>query len=413
MKRFKKLMAIIMVTALIMTVAAISASAATTYTAANGTSTNFNKYLVVDSDANIPNKTFGFSVAQGTAIAATNGTVAVLAGPVLESNGSVTKPSIADVTFSPSDSTTAGTPSDNSVTTKKYATQQATVDFTGISFPEPGVYRYVITENAVSAPYSITSDNPLYLDVYVVDNNGTLAVSEYVLHEGAAAPNANSNSGTADVNDDGDELSTKSTGFTNEYSTFDLGFSKMVSGNQASKDKYFAYTVTINGLTAGDTFDVVLTDADSSISANPNNATSVITTDVTQPDSLTVAAGQTSITQVYYLQNNQSIKILGLPSGASYTVTENNEDYTQTANNDKVAVEAQGTQGQEGYVPAKTYSDTNTGTLNADKYVGYTNTKDGVIPTGVLLTIAPFAIGILLFGALIIFIIAKRRRNNY
>jgi hypothetical protein len=44
---------------------------------------------------------------------------------------------------------------------------------------------------------------------------------------------------------------------------------------------------------------------------------------------------------------------------------------------------------------------------------GYTNDRTGIIPTGVLLTIAPFAIGILLFGALIIFFIAKRRRNNY
>lgn len=410
-KRTFKLMAVAMVIALIFAFAAIPASAATTYTPVAGTSTTFNKYLVVDSDTNIPNKTFGFTVAQGTAIPAANGTVAVIAGPVITNNGSVTKPSIADVTFAPANTTTAGVPGDNTVTTKKYATQTATVDFDGITFPEPGVYRYTITENSVSAPYSITSTNPLTLDVYVTDNNGSLVVSEYVLHTGTAAPTANASSGTADVPNNGDSLSTKKDGFTNEFDTQDLGFSKEVTGNQASKDKYFKYTVVITGLTAGDTYTVDLSNADADISANPNEATTVINEAVTQPATLTVASGEASITQEYYLQNGQSIKILGLPKGAGYTVTEDAEDYTKSSNNTLVAVAAQGTEGQAGYVPAKTYSDADNGTLDTDKYVGYTNTKNGIIPTGVLLTIAPFAIGLLLFGALGIFFIARRKRR--
>jgi len=417
MKRFTKVLAILMVTALIMSIAAVSASAvdATAYTPVAGTSTNFNKYLVVDSDANIPNKSFGFTVSQGTAIAAASGTVAVIAGPVTtDADGAVTSPSIQDVTFAPTDTTTAGTPSDDTNTAKKYATQVATVDFTGISFPEPGVYRYTITENAVSAPYAISSNNPLTLDVYVTDdgNNG-LVVSEYVLHTGTAAPVANDTSGTADVAANGDELADKTDGFTNEFATYDLGFSKEVEGNQASMDKYFAYTVVINGLTAGDTYAVDLSNAVANIAANPNSATTVITEAVTQPATLTVAAGETSITQVYYLQNGQSIKILGLPAGATYTVTENAEDYTSTANNTLVAVDAVGTEGDADYVAAKLYTDSSTGTLDADKYVGYTNTKQGVIPTGVLVMITPFAVGILLFGTLMFFMISKRRRENY
>ena len=62
MKRFKKLMAILMATALIMSIAAISASAEDTYTPVNGTNTQFNKYLVVDSDTNIPAISFNFTV---------------------------------------------------------------------------------------------------------------------------------------------------------------------------------------------------------------------------------------------------------------------------------------------------------------------------------------------------------------
>jgi hypothetical protein len=67
MKRFTKIMALLMVTALIMGIAAISASAATNYsplvvsTSTANHTTTLKKYLVVDEDATIPNKTFNFS----------------------------------------------------------------------------------------------------------------------------------------------------------------------------------------------------------------------------------------------------------------------------------------------------------------------------------------------------------------
>ena len=50
---------------------------------------------------------------------------------------------------------------------------------------------------------------------------------------------------------------------------------------------------------------------------------------------------------------------------------------------------------------------------NAGHSVAFTNTRTGIIPTGILLTIAPFAIGILVFGAIIIFIVIKRKRRPY
>ena len=133
---------------------------------------------------------------------------------------------------------------------------------------------------------------------------------------------------------------------------------------------------------------------------------------------ITVPAGKVSGYELkngydFYLQNGQSIKILGLPQGAEYSVTETPEDYKQTVGNDLVAVAAQGNEGDADYVAAITYSGAALGELSQDTYVGYTNTRDGVIPTGVLLTIAPFAVGILLFGALAFFLISKRRREDY
>ena len=55
-----------------------------------------------------------------------------------------------------------------------------------------------------------------------------------------------------------------------------------------------------------------------------------------------------------------------------------------------------------------------TGTnVSTDIKTGFTNTREGIIPTGVIMTIAPFAIGICGFGAIIIFIISRRKRRNY
>ena len=49
--------------------------------------------------------------------------------------------------------------------------------------------------------------------------------------------------------------------------------------------------------------------------------------------------------------------------------------------------------------------------IYADITAAFTNTKQGVVPTGVLLTVAPFAIGLLLFGALAVFFVARKKKR--
>lgn len=423
MKRFTKIMALLMVTALIMSIAAISASAATNYidlTVSSSTpnsSTTLKKYLVVDENATIPNKTFNFSVAAGSAIEATSNTVAVIPGPVVtDAQSAVTAPTITQTTaFAPNDTTFTSVQSgDTSVSLssgQKYAKQNVVVNLDGVTFDEPGVYRYVLTEETQTSPYSDTGSNPLYLDVYVVNDTGTtLKIDGYVLHSDNNAPASNATAGTATTSGN-----TKADGFENEYDTKNITVSKTVSGNQASKDKYFAFTVNIASATAGDKYVVSYADdsnantadgnADTSITANPNAATTVINKNVTQPAELTVGSDGT-VSQVFYLQDGQSIVIRGLGKGVTYTVTENEEDYTPSVsvNGDADATDVDNTSGG-------TFG--KTGTVDENITAAFTNTKDGVIPTGVLLTIAPFAIGIFLFGAIIIFFIAKRRRENY
>ena len=381
MKKHARFLATLLA-AVLLVAAALPSAFAFKYTAVAGKSTTFDKYLVMDVDANVPNATFAFTVAPGTAIAATEDRVAVLAG--------IGIPTIADVTFAPTDSTTAGLPSDTDTATagQQYATQTATVDFSGISFTEPGIYRYIVTETATTNQ-GVTNDESATrtLDVYVTDNDGALEVSSYVLHTGTDAPAAGTDKGSADVSNTGDKLGDKSAGYTNTYDTSNLTFSKTVSGNQASRDKYFAFTVTIRGAVAGTVYDVDLTKADVNISANPNDATTCIGNAVTQPQRLTVPADGT-VTQVFYLQHGQEITIKGLAKGTEYAVTENPEDYKRTA------------------------PDNASGTIvSEDVTAAFTNTRSGVIPTGVLLTVAPFA-AIMAVGAVGILVMVGKKRKR-
>lgn len=405
MKRFSKILAILMITALIMSFAAIAPSAATV---AGPNAVNFTKYMVVDETTNIPNVTLGFTIVPGSAIAATSSTVAVYAGP--------TGASVGSVTFAPTDTTYTSVQSGDDVdldSGEKYAKQTATINLSGVTFTEPGVYRYELTENNPPTGSAVGKDTrTLYLDVYVTsDDAGVLTVSSTVLHTSSAAPAINATSGTADVQNDDDAVSDKVTGFENHYPTKSLEFSKEVAGNQASRDKYFAFTLTLNGVTAGDKYTVVLTDADASIAANPNAATTCITSAVTQPAVLTVPAGGTTVTQVFYLHDGQSISVLGIPEGATYTIVEAEEDYTPAV---AVTGDVDENSDDESTITANHQAAGTIDSNDADTIeAAFTNTREGIIPTGVLLTIAPFAIGILLFGALIIFFIAKRRRANY
>ena len=123
-------MAVIMAFALTMTTTAITAFAA--YTPVTGGTTTFDKNLVVDADATVPNIRFAFTIEPGTAVDGTATTYQILAG--------VGTPTIGDVTFSSTSPVTENATPSGADTTKKYATEQATVDFTSVNFTAPGVY---------------------------------------------------------------------------------------------------------------------------------------------------------------------------------------------------------------------------------------------------------------------------------
>ena len=371
--------------------------------------TTFDKYLVMDQDANVPNITFTYTVTAGQpkAYDVAGKKFQILAGVDAEkvAMAGVGSDTVAEksIVYKPEDTQSSEivkTESNPLVkeydsTTEKYAIKTATLDFSQCKFTKPGIYRYILTENATTnTAITNDADDTRVIDVYVYDDSNAegkkLTIAGYVLHSNTNdEPDVSmgENNGSA-----GSYTDTKSQGFTNTYDTSDLTFRKEVSGNQASHDKYFEFTVSITGATAGTVYDVDITGADA---ASGNNAATIdANKGQNNPTKLTADANG-NVTQKFYLQHGQEIKIEGIAKGTVYSVTENKEDYKSEA-----AV-------IEGYT-----NDTNGIIESADLKTSYRNTRNGVIPTGVVMTVAPFAGAVVLGGLGVVTYAGRKKRED-
>ena len=376
---------------------------------AAGGNTTFTKYLVLDAEANVPNATFKYTIAAGTAIDGTADNMQVYAGKfAVNGEGEVTAPVVSDVTFTAGNSTTDGADGDGITNdaSKKYASQTINADFTGVKFDEPGVYRYIVTEDLNgSQGVAVAGSIAKTLDVFVEDGGtGTLSVKSYVLYN-TVINTAPDKITAVDKNADKTaEDGKKTDGFVNTYDTNDLTLSKTVTGNQGSKDKYFKFEVTIKNAVAGTVYDVDLTSADGTVIEN--SATNAEYVGKANPTSVTVGDDGT-VTETFYLQNGQSIKILGLAEGTAYEIEETPEDYVasavitgdteRTADSSDVAL-----------LDNKVF-DTE---LTEDTTVAFTNDRQGTIPTGVILSVAaPVAIGVAVLGGIVFLFIRNKKRD--
>lgn len=372
-KKLSLLLVMLFVFTMIISTTAVSVSAETTTYTPIGGSTSFVKNLVVDSNSNIPNITFSYTMRRGTGSAATADTIEILVSPT---GGGV----VGTASFSNADTpnTIPGLPSDddpvnNPTEGKKYAQKEVTVTLPDTSFTKPGVYRYEITETNEGLPGVSYDTNAIrYLDVFVVaDENDVLSVDSYVLRDSATA-----------IGIDGkytSEPDKKSAGYTNSITQYNFDFNKTISGNQGDKNKRFTFTLTVSGANPG-TYPVIAND----VTDNP--------TTITVPLSGTVSAE-------YQLTNGSSVQILGLNEGAVCNVEEDPDDYTPTYSIDEAGTVS-------GSICTVVLE-------NSGHSVAFTNTRNGIIPTGVIIAIAPFAIGILVFGAVIVFIVIRRKRRPY
>lgn len=350
-KTIRRLGALAMVLAMAVSVFAVNASAEGSteeVVPATNATVSFTKTIDVTAaeGANTPAGTYKFTIVPGSAVSATDTTPEIKAG--------VAGATIDDVVFRYGDATS----------------KTVNVNFDHVSFPTAGIYRYIITEVSSSNIDVVIDENATrYLDVYVVNNGSSREIKWSILTSTLKNPTKNSDGqwdyGTAN----------KSDGFTNKYTTYTLNLKKMIAGEMANMTETFKFTIYFNG-TAGASFTY-------------DNHT--ITLDENGSATLTIPA----------LGHEGTAVIKGIPSTVKYTITETvkeNEGYTTTYTQTDVTGKQDGVTTTEKVMDKK------------DNSVEFTNTKDASTPTGVIMTIAPYALMVVLAGAFAVVFLTRRNR---
>ncbi|MBR0133243.1 MAG: hypothetical protein IJM14_09225 [Lachnospiraceae bacterium] len=363
-----------------------------------------------------------------------------------------------------------------------FAIKTVQMDFSNCGFTEPGIYRYLIIEadsdsDAIEDDVTRKSSEAFgfrTLDVYVEDatyvkasddkKQYDLRIAGYVMYLGmltdeapAAAPVINANP-TADSMEDGlDHLNPsgnggangaevaeaiKSEGIRNLYKSNDLTFKKTVSGNQASNDQFFKFTLKVTTASLEDDMIFAISDDSTQVvnsswkedTEKPNSATAYSKKTIYTANAATafdadndnnaeftyVSGKQLKEGYDFYLQADQFITILGLPEGVAYELLEYSEDYKPTVkmekedgydymdgNEDSTDVIELAVATEDKAVKAS-ISDSY---MAADVSATFNNEKKGTIPTGIIMHVLPVAALAVVFGSGVI-IFAARRRND-
>ena len=450
-KRFLATVASLGLAVSMMSAFSLSASANSVYKTIEGDKhTTFDKYLVMESDAVVPNASFSFTIEPGEAVAAAadGSTLPVLAGigtpkftlktDTEHANDNENSDTEATVSFSPADTDVSGTTIAEShkgegktvkfVTAtpnndEKYAQKKIDIDFSGVEFTEPGIYRYVITEEAATSQAAgVTNDtnSTRILDVVVVDasakNVTKLKINNYVLRDSAADIPTKGTGDSAPI-------AHKSTGFTNTYDTHDIEFSKTVAGNQGSRDKYFKFDIsiinakgaqiTVNG--CGNTFLAEPKKSTTTIYTEANMKTANTKDDDGDRDGQQLTANESGdITASFYLKHGQSIKLEGVPAGAKYTITEAEENYTPSIAVSENVKEGSGYEADVAVNDDKNgITDMTTG-LHGNTTATFTNTLNGDVPTGIFsnMGLSIIVIAVAAAGAAVSLIIIKKKKSE-
>ena len=355
---------------------------------------SFNAVLLLDENASVPDATISYNIAPGTGIAAVPGTSMAVLAPSA-GTGVTGTPTISNAVFAPGDATVTSVDGVTIDAGEKAIVKPISVDFSGVSFAQPGIFRYVISEP--SSGNNMTYDTQLndtangtryqrVLDVYVVRNaEDEYEIGGFVLHEVAGA-----------VNEGETTAADKSSGFVNEYNTTSLTLECQVEGNQSSIDKYFAYTITMQN-PGNSSFNVSADWSNASGAQNPvaNPATSYTNEVITAANTNEwTSNADGSMSKTIYLKDGQKVTLDGIPVGTAYSITVAEEDY-----------------GPSWVVGSDNGSNDATGnrTLNAVEDVVFTLTRDGVVPTGVALSILP---GVILMGAAATFLFVMKNRKK-
>ena len=285
-------------------------------------------------------------------------------------------------------------------------TYDINLDFSGVTFPQTGVYRYKIEETLAGDKTYDGIDvkdggaNVLYLDVYV---DGVSAIYGYVCMSENDSVDPTTTTKTNGFVSDGEGAGADS------YYTYDLTISKtVVNDNYAKANIAFPFTVIFN---------------------NPENfATNYkITETATGSTGIVPAAGTPTWSGVALVKDGAPITYTGIPAGVDVDVYETNivtgviYCVDTTVNNGAAVQDASVIWGTTipttavAQTTRQTFESTKA-TVNTDKTaavdatqtLAITNTLVTISPTGITLRVAPYAL--MLCVGLLLLVYSRKRK---
>lgn len=386
-------------------------------------------YNLDEKQVNAPTITYTYSIEAGSAdkevTDATNKHEAGKSVTAPTKAGITTDVTIEDVSFTTADVLNAETDGVKNV-------KPIEIDFTNVVFTGAGIYRYKITE---SLKNGFTYDNTgvtktkgkteRYIDVYVKPaerfNDGSTA-AEWDIYGFTCFYN------DVDIKDtDKTTGAVKTTGFVDGTSN---GSTAILA------DQYYTYNLTISKTVVGDNYAKLNHDFPFTVIFTNSDITKNILlkatagTGVSNYTFLTTAGAPTynGVMLIKDVDNNNSIKLIGIPMGTDVEVYETNDvagtTYQVTTIKDGVepgtvdAMVISGTKPTSAVAQAATKANDQSTksvidtTKNADDdnahTIDITNTLVTISPTGVVLRIAPY---IMILAAGIILLLVSRRRK--
>lgn len=251
-------------------------------------------------------------------------------------------------------------------------TQDVTVDLPVNDFTKPGIYTYTLTEEDKGGDYTTPAASKVYVYVTGLDDPEV--------------------TGVVMLNGNDVKTGTKTATVRNYYMSDETGadanelkVTKTVTGDMGDKTHPFAFSVKVESTNTAKTYTLRKYGA--------NNQQ--IGRDVT----LNANIENETIT----LANGEYIRIFGLSSGDDYTVIEtvaNDDNYVTTIDNAGTPITTENAE----YGASGEFGETNV-------TVAFTNDRNAVSPTGLVMDIAPYALLVVVAAAGCFVFLRKRRED--
>lgn len=297
-------------------------------------------------------------------------------------------PSIRPIQYGPATSFSSGSvPS---------ATTNLDIDWSKVLIKEPGVYRWTVTKKWSDTDETQNATNEkstFYLYVYATDKDGTLA--------GTMGLTVNPD---LDSTEEEIEISGHKSNLEDQYpsSQVKLSITKNVKGTQASRNKYFKYTIQLTPPAGSGSKEYTVQGVDTTIPQSAYNSN-----EFTYVNKVTLTAGETAEIDVW-LKHGQTAVIEGMPYGTLYNITEATDGYFAS-----IVVAGDSEQTISGDAEDEKKGKFNVSdTLVSDQRVTYTNEKNATVPTGIDLQTSAPIFGLLMAMAMMFMAFAGKRKEQ-